>query len=350
MAGYSWRRSVLKVARILVTGGAGYVGSVCCLQLLERGHQVAVVDDLSTGHREAVPEGAVLHQVDIGDRAAMAKVFAADRFDAVFHFAAKALIPESVSNPGLFFDSNVASGIALLEAVRSAGIRKFVFSSSAAVYGNPHSTPIDEDHPKNPVNSYGETKLMLERALYWYAMAYGWTVVAFRYFNACGATTAIGEDHCPETHIIPLLLETAAGERDFFEIYGYDYSTVDGTCLRDYVHVLDIAEAHLLALQLQGPPGLSAYNIGTGTSYSVRQVCRVVEQELSRKVAVKDGNRRDGDPAILCASPQRLMRELGWRPRFSDLQNIVRTAWEWKQQHPQGYAAPEPEPAVLSRS
>jgi UDP-glucose 4-epimerase len=338
------------VARILVTGGAGYVGSVCCLQLLERGHEVAVVDDLSTGHAEAVPQGAVLHQLDIGDRTAMAGLLAAHRFDAVFHFAAKALIPESVSNPGTFFDSNVASGIALLETVRHAGIRKFVFSSSAAVYGNPHSTPIDEEHPKKPVNSYGETKLMLERVLYWYAMAYGWTVVAFRYFNACGATATIGEDHCPESHIIPLLFETAAGKRDFFEIYGYDYPTVDGTCLRDYVHVLDIAEAHLLALQIQNRSGLVAYNIGTGTSYSVRQVCHVVEQELGRKVAVKDGNRREGDPAILCASPHRLMQELGWRPRFSDLQTIVRTAWEWKQKHPQGYRVPESEAAIFSRS
>jgi UDP-glucose 4-epimerase len=325
------------VARILVTGGAGYVGSVCCLQLLDRGHQVTVVDDLSTGHAAAVPQGAVLHQLDIGDRAAMARVLAADRFDAVFHFAAKALIPESVSNPGLFFDSNVASGIALLETVRAAGIRKFVFSSSAAVYGNPHSIPIDEDHPKEPVNSYGETKLMLERVLHWYAIAYGWTAVAFRYFNASGATAAIGEDHCPETHIIPLLLETAAGERDVFEIYGHDYPTPDGTCLRDYVHVMDIAEAHLAALRIEDRPGFSAYNIGTGTSYSVRQVCRVVEGELNRTVALKEGRRREGDPAILCASPQRLMRELGWRPRFSDLQTIVRTAWEWKQKHPRGY-------------
>lgn len=338
------------MARILVTGGAGYVGSVCCLQLLERGHAVTVVDDLSTGHANAVPAGAIFHQLDIGDRAALASVLAADRFDAVFHFAAKALIPESVSNPGMFFDSNVATGIALLEIVRNAGIRKFVFSSSAAVYGNPHSTPIDEDHSKQPVNSYGETKLMLERVLYWYAMAYGWTVVAFRYFNACGATEAIGEDHRPETHIIPLLLETASGKRDFFEIYGFDYPTVDGTCMRDYVHVLDIAEAHLLALQVQNRPGFSAYNIGTGTSYSVRQVCRVVEQALSRTVRVKDGDRREGDPAILCASPQLLMRELGWRPRCSDLKTIVRTAWEWKEKHPQGYRVLRSEPAVLARS
>lgn len=338
------------MARILVTGGAGYVGSVCCLQLLERGHHVTVVDDLSTGHSAAVPRGAVLYQVDIGDRVAMAKVLASDRFDAVFHFAAKALIAESVSNPGRFFDSNVASGIALLETVRNAGIRKFVFSSSAAVYGNPHATPIDEDHPKEPVNSYGETKLILERVLNWYAKAYGWTVVAFRYFNACGATATIGEDHCPESHIIPLLLETAAGTRDVFEIYGHDYPTVDGTCIRDYVHVLDIAEAHLLTLQIQDRLGFSAYNIGTGTSYSVRQVCRAVEQELGRKVSVREGNRRHGDPAILCASPQRLMRELGWQPRFSDLRTIVRTASEWKQKYPRGYEALESKAAVLSRS
>jgi UDP-glucose 4-epimerase len=310
----------------LVTGGAGYVGSVCCLQLLERGHQVTVVDDLSTGHAAAVPQGAAFHQLDIGDRAAMARVLAADRFDAVFHFAAKALIPESMSNPGLFFDSNVASGIALLEAVRAAGIRRFVFSSSAAVYGNPHAIPIDEDHPKDPVNSYGETKLMLERVLRWYATGYGWTVVAFRYFNACGATASIGEDHCPETHIIPLLLHTAAGQRDFF------------------------AEAHLLALQVQEGSSFSAYNIGTGTSHSVRQVCGAVERELGRKVPVKDLDRRPGDPAILCASPQRLTRELGWQPRFSDLQTIVRTAWEWKQKHPRGYAMLEAERPVLSRS
>jgi UDP-glucose 4-epimerase len=336
------------MANILVTGGAGYVGSVCCSQLLERGHQVTVVDDLSTGHACAVPQGAVLQQLDVGDRAALAKVLAADRFDVVFHFAAKALIAESVTNPGKFFDSNVASGIALLETVRSAGVRRFVFSSSAAVYGNPLSTPIGEDHLKEPVNSYGESKLILERILHWYAISHGWTVVAFRYFNACGATETLGEDHQPETHILPLLLQAAAGERDFFEIYGDDYPTPDGTCLRDYVHVRDIAQAHLLALHVQDQSGMSVYNIGTGTSYSVRQVCRVVEQELGLKVAVKRGTRRPGDPPILCASPRRLMRELGWRPQFSDLRNIVRSAWGWKQEHPRGYQGVQAKSAVLS--
>jgi UDP-glucose 4-epimerase len=332
-------REHTEMATILVTGGAGYVGSVCCSQLQDAGHRVVVVDDLSAGHTGAVPQGVVLHRLNIGDRAALARILKVDRFDAVFHFAAKALIPESVTNPGAFFDSNVASSIALLEAVRAAGIRRFVFSSSAAVYGNPQSAAIDEDDPKDPVNSYGETKLMLERALRWYAAAYGWTVVVFRYFNACGATATVGEDHRPETHIIPLLLQTATGERDFFDIYGHDYPTQDGTCLRDYVHVVDIAQAHLLALQVPERSGLSVYNIGTGTSHSVRQVCRIVEEVMGTTLKVREVGRRPGDPAILCASPQRLMRELGWRPNSSDLHSIVRSAWEWKQRHPRGYEA-----------
>jgi UDP-glucose 4-epimerase len=308
-----------------------------------------VVDDLSTGHADSLPSSVVLHRVDIGDREAMAQVFSATRFDVIFHFAAKALVPESVVNPGVFFAANVASSISLLEEARRAGIKKFVFSSSAAVYGNPVSTPIDEDHPKDPVNSYGETKLMLERVLRWYAMAYGWTVVAFRYFNACGATTDLGEDHRPETHIIPLLLQTATGERDHFDVFGSDYPTPDGTCLRDYVHVLDIAEAHLLALQLAERPGMHSYNIGTGISYSVRQVCQVVEQIVGTKLRVEERKRREGDPAILCASPQRLMSEFKWLPRFSDLSSIVQSAWEWKQAHSTGYGVAKRELVGKSR-
>ena len=337
------------MAKVLVTGGAGYVGSVCCSRLLERGHEVTVVDDLSTGHAEAVPGGAVLHRLDIGKRGDLARVLDGHGFDAVFHFAAKALIPESVSNPGMFFDSNVASGIALLETVRAAGIKRFVFSSSAAVYGNPSSTPIDEAHPKNPVNSYGETKLALERALYWYASAYNWTVVAFRYFNACGATPILGEAHDPETHIIPLLLQTATGERPFFEIYGHDYPTPDGTCLRDYVHVVDIAEAHMLALELPAGPAFHAYNIGTGTSHSVRQICSVVEEEIGKKLALKDAPRRPGDPAVLCASPRKLGLELGWQPRSSDLRTIIRSAWDWKQKNPRGYRTKTESGVILYR-
>jgi len=233
------------MSRVLVTGGAGYVGSVCSRQLLNSGHEVVIIDDLSTGHPEAVPCGAEFHRIDCGDRTAVASVLKGRPIDAIFHFAAKALVPESVSNPGLFFDVNVASGIALLETLRDFGVRRFVFSSSAAVYGNPQSVPIREDDPKQPVNSYGETKLMFEGILRWYASAYGWTVAAFRYFNASGATQQAGENHQPETHVIPLLLEVAAGERSCFEIYGDDYETPDGSCLRDYVHVSDIAAARL---------------------------------------------------------------------------------------------------------
>ena len=318
------------MARILVTGGAGYVGSVCCRQLLRQGHEVIVLDDLSTGHAEAVPSQAQLFRLDYGDRGGVAQMLRTNPVDAVFHFAAKALIPESVLNPGYFFDVNVASAIAFLETLRDAGVKRFVFSSSAAVYGNPKVAPIPEDHPKDPVNSYGETKLMLERVLRWYASAYGWTAVAFRYFNASGATSDAGENHRPETHIIPLLLEAVNGERPHFEIYGDDYHTPDATCIRDYVHVSDIAAAHLLALEMPPGAGFTAYNIGAGHGYSVREVIQVVEEVTGSKVPVRVGKRRAGDPAVLCAGPEKLKRELKWELRHSDLKNIIRTAWEWK--------------------
>jgi UDP-glucose 4-epimerase len=318
------------MASVLVTGGAGYVGSICSRQLLQSGHDVVIIDDLSTGHPEAVPVGAEFHQIDYGDRAAVACVLRQHRIDAVFHFAAKALIPESVSNPGWFFDVNVASGIAFLETLRDFGVRRFVFSSSAAVYGNPQAVPIKEDDPKEPVNSYGETKLMFERILRWYASAYGWTAAAFRYFNASGAIEDAGENHRPETHVIPLLLDVAAGEREHFEVYGDDYETADGTCIRDYVHVSDIAAAHLLALEMPESAGMHAYNIGTGTSYSVREVIAAVEEVTGQKIPVRVAKRRPGDPAVLCASPEKLKRELAWEPASSDLRSIVRSAWEWK--------------------
>jgi UDP-glucose 4-epimerase len=319
----------------LVTGGAGYVGSVCCAELLRLGHSVTVVDDLSTGFREAIPSGATFVQSDIGDAAAIRGLAARNQFDAVFHFAAKALIPESVSNPGVFFQSNVASAVSMLEALRGAGIKHFVFSSSAAVYGAPETTPIDEDAAKRPVNSYGETKLIFEQILRWYASAYGWSVVAFRYFNAAGATPELGERHEPETHLIPILLQGAAGERKHVEIYGDDYATPDGTCLRDFVHVLDIASAHILALQKMGQPGMRAYNIGAGTTYSVREVHRDAERVTGRKVPVRVVKRRAGDPAVLHASPGRIMKELGWKPQHSSLEEILVSAWEWKQKQKQ---------------
>ena len=322
------------MARVLVTGGAGYVGSVCSQQLLQSGHEVVVIDDLSTGHPEAVSVKAAFYRVDYGDREAVRRVLHQHPIDAVFHFAAKALIPESVSNPGFFFDVNVASGIAFLEVLREVGVKRFVLSSSAAVYGNPSSVPIREDDRKEPVNSYGETKLMLERVLRWYASAYGWVVAAFRYFNASGATPEAGENHRPETHVIPLLLEVAAGERSHFEIYGDDYATPDGTCIRDYVHVSDIAGAHLAALNMCDTHEMKAYNIGTGTAYSVKEVIGAVEEVTGTRIPVRVAPRRAGDPAILCASPEKLKSELGWTPTGSDLTAIVRSAWAWKTSTP----------------
>lgn len=320
------------MANILLTGGAGYVGSVCCAELLSLGHRVVVVDNLSTGFREAVPEGAEFQLLDIGDRAGMTEFLGQHSFEAVFHFAAKALIPESVSNPGIFFDENVASSIAMLECLRSAGIKRFIFSSSAATYGQPTSVPIDEEHEKNPVNSYGETKLMLERVLRWYATAYEWSVVAFRYFNAAGALAQCGERHTPETHIIPLLLEVASGERPHFEIYGDDYDTADGTCVRDYVHVADIAQAHIRALEKAIPGRFEAYNLGSGAGYSVREVILAVEHATGRKLATRVSPRRAGDPAVLVASRDKVVRQLGWKPSADSLDEIVRSAWQWKQQ------------------
>jgi UDP-glucose 4-epimerase len=321
------------MANVLVTGGAGYVGSVCSSELLRLGHRVTIVDDLSTGFKGAVPVEAEFFELDIGDRPGMQSLLKDNKFDVVFHFAAKAVIPESVRNPGIFFQQNVAAGIAMLEVLREANIRNIIFSSSAAVYGIPERIPIDEDDPKVPVNSYGETKLMFERILNWYAQAYGWSVIAFRYFNASGATPDLGERHDPETHIIPLLLQVAAQEREVFSIYGDDYDTPDGTCLRDYVHVLDIARAHICALQKMNQPGMTSYNIGLGSSYSVRQVCNAIEEVVGRPVRVRVAQRREGDPPVLCASPRRVMQELGWKPEHSLLPEIISSAWRWKRSH-----------------
>jgi UDP-glucose 4-epimerase len=319
------------MANVLVTGGAGYIGSICCDQLIKRGHFVIVVDDLSTGFKEAVPIGVPFYKSHIRDQQAIREILRQHAIDVVFHFAAKALIPESVSNPGLFFDENVASGILLLEQLRWAKIRKFVFSSSAAVYGNPETVPIVESHGKDPVNAYGETKLMFERLLAWYARAYGWGVAALRYFNACGASGALGERHDPETHIIPLLLQAAVGEIEVFKIFGTDYPTPDGTCLRDYVHVLDIADAHIRTMQSLDTPGMEVFNIGTGESHSVKEIVQVTERVTGRRIPVRATNRRPGDPAVLCASPEKLQRNFQWEPKHSDLSNIVRTAWDFQQ-------------------
>ena len=315
---------------ILLTGGAGYVGSVCALELLRQQHEVVIVDDLSAGHRDALPPGVTFYQIDIGDASVLRSVFGRHSIDAVFHFAGKALIPESVTDPAIFYRVNVSAGLVLLDMMREFGVTNFVFSSTAAVYGNATEVPIREDQPKEPVNSYGETKLAFERALQWYCRAYGFSACAFRYFNASGAVDRCGEMHDPETHIIPLIYEAAAGEREHFTIFGDDYDTSDGTCVRDFVHVLDIAEAHILALWHMAPFTFRAFNIGTGTSYSVRQICRLATQVVGREIPVKIGPRRSGDPAVLCADPRRLMTEFGWKPKHSDVMNILTSAWKWK--------------------
>jgi UDP-glucose 4-epimerase len=261
----------------------------------------------------------------------MAALLSQRDYDVVFHFGAKALVAESMADPGLYFSANVASGIAMLETLRKCGIRKFVFSSSAAVYGCPNVVPIPEHHPKHPVNAYGESKLLFEQILKWYVSAYDWSVVVFRYFNACGGGSKWGERHDPETHIIPLILQTASRRRKHFDIYGTDYPTSDGTCLRDYVHVMDIAEAHILALQKLSEPGFYVYNIGTGSSYSVREVCDAAARIAKIKIETRSCPRRAGDPSILCANPAKLMNEFRWQPKHSNLDEIIQGAWDWEQ-------------------
>jgi UDP-glucose-4-epimerase GalE len=269
--------------------------------------------------------------MDYGDSVALGSLLKQSTFDAVFHFAAKALIADSINDPGTYFQANVASTITMLEAIRKAGIRNFVFSSSAAVYGVQSRIPIEEDCLKQPINPYGLSKLLLEQTLEWYAKAYDWAVTVFRYFNATGATEESGERHDPETHVIPLLLQAAAGERSVFEINGDDYDTPDGTCLRDYVHVLDIARAHAAALEGLEKPGMRVYNIGTGSTYSVRELCDAAAKVSGREIPVRVSKRRPGDPPILCASNNLIARELRWKALHSSIEEILISAWRWKE-------------------
>jgi len=322
---------------ILVTGGAGYVGSVCAAELVKQGHCVVAYDNLTEGHRQAVVDHVQFVKGDIADTENLKRVCKKHQIHAVMHFAASALVEESVRNPHLFYCNNVTGTISLLEVLAELKIRKLIFSSSAAVYGDPKSVSIREDHPVCPVNPYGETKLVIERALAWYHAAYGIQSAALRYFNAAGATQDLGEDHRPETHLLPRLLAAAACPNKSFEIYGDDYPTSDGTCIRDFVHVLDIAQAHILALQSLSKLGLRIYNVGHGKGYSIRAVVKAVEEIAGRKLDVRMGRRRPGDPAVLVASARKLRRELEWEPRHSDLKNIIRSAWAWMHMYPKGY-------------
>jgi UDP-glucose 4-epimerase len=324
--------------RVLVTGGAGYIGSVVVEELLADGAEVVVLDDLSKGHAAAVPEGVPLVRADIGDRRRVTETCRKHGVEAAVHMAAFSMVGESVEHPARYYANNLAGSLALLDALREAGVRRFVLSSTAAVYGEPAVVPIDEDAPTVPTNPYGETKLALEKALHWYERAYGLRYASLRYFNAAGATERSGEDHHPETHLVPLVLAAAAGERPGVDVYGDDYPTPDGTCIRDYIHVSDLARAHVLALAALADARGAVFNLGCGGGYSVREVIAVAEQVTGRPVPARRAPRRPGDPAVLVASSDRIRRTLGWEPRKQDLRVIVEDAWRWRQRHPRGYA------------
>lgn len=323
--------------RILVTGGAGYIGGTVVSELIAAGHEVTVLDSLEKGHRGAVHSEAGFVVGDLGSDEALAEAFRLARPQAVMHFAAYIEAGESMRDPARFFRNNTANTLRLAEAAVRNGVSRFIFSSTAATYGDPQYIPIDESHPESPTSAYGMAKLLADRALDWIARLQGMTCISLRYFNASGAGPALGEDHHPETHLIPLLLEVAAGQRTHIELFGADYPTPDGTCVRDYIHVLDLAQAHLLAVQapLDGPRHV--FNVGNGRGFSNREVVRAVEAVTGRGIPVKEGPRRPGDPAVLVASSELIRSRLGWSPRFPDLESIIRSAWAWKLAHPDGY-------------
>jgi UDP-glucose 4-epimerase len=319
---------------VFVTGGAGYIGSVCVEELLNAGHQVTVFDNLSEGHAGAVDKRATFVQAPLQDRDRVAAALQKSEAEAVIHFAAHALVSESMTDPSKYFRNNVAAGINLVDAAVAAGTRKVVFSSTCATYGLPERVPMTEDLPQHPINPYGESKLMFERILHWYHEIHGLEYVAFRYFNAAGASDRFGEHHRVETHLIPNVLRVALGQARECSVYGTDYPTPDGTCIRDYIHVIDLAQAHILALQ----PGLRGfYNLGNGAGYSVREVIRTCETVCGIRIPTSAKPRRPGDPPRLVASAEKAVKELGWRPRFAKLEDIVSSAWRWHQKFPKGY-------------
>lgn len=312
--------------KLLVTGGAGYIGSVCAARLLEAGHSVVVVDDLSTGHADAVPEGCQFVQADIAEAA---DDVLADGFDGVMHFAAKSLVGESMQDPHKYWQGNVVTSLNLLEAVRKHNVGKFVFSSTAATYGEPAEVPITEDAPTQPSNPYGASKVAIDHAIASYASAHGLAAVSLRYFNVAGAYGRFGERHTVETHLIPIVLQVALGQRDKIHIYGDDWPTEDGTCVRDYIHIVDLADAHLLALEHAVPAQHLVYNLGNGTGFSVRQVLDTCRKVTDQPIPAEVAPRRAGDPATLIASSERARADLGWQPKRADLDLIVGDAWDF---------------------
>jgi UDP-glucose-4-epimerase GalE len=325
--------------RILVTGGAGYIGSHTVKQLLARGHEVVVFDNLSAGHRGAVPAKNLVVG-DLRDVDQLDHLLVVDRIEAVIHFAAHCYVGESVKEPAKYYANNLINTLNLIDRCRRNGIQKFVFSSTCATYGIPTATPVTENEKQAPINPYGNTKLAVERALADYATVYPIGYCALRYFNAAGAAPdgTIGEDHDPETHLIPLVIHAAMGKRRHVEIFGADYPTPDGTCIRDYIHVDDLADAHICALAKLAPGSKLAYNVGIGHGYSVREVIATVEAVTGKTLPVKEGPRRPGDPAALVADAAKIRRELGWSANYTDLHSIVATAWQWHKSHPNGFA------------
>jgi len=322
---------------VLVTGGAGYIGSVVTEELIVAGHAAVVYDDLSKGHRGAAHPEAAFVEAGLDDGATLRRTLEAHRIEAVIHLAASSLVGESVVEPSKYYRNNVVAGLKLLDAMRECAVRRIVFSSTAAVYGEPEKQPVEETDATSPTNPYGQTKLAFEGALRWYEGAYGIRYAALRYFNAAGATTRFGEQHDPETHLIPIVLQAAAGHRTHVEIYGEDYATRDGTCVRDYVHVVDLARAHVLALSVLGERS-AVYNLGCGgDGYTVREVVEAAREVTGRDIPLKVGARRAGDPSVLVASSEKIKKELGWSPQFESLREIVGSAWGWMQSHPNGY-------------
>ncbi len=323
---------------ILVTGGAGYIGSILTEELVSQGHQVIVLDNLKRGHRAAVVPEAIFIEVDLGNREALEKVFRRHRIEAVMHLAADTSVEYSMMEPGRFFWNNVACGIHLLECMLKHGVERLVFSSSAAVYGQPEEVPVTEAAPASPVNTYGESKAMFERILYWYGEAHGLKSISLRYFNVAGASKRFGEDHHPETNLIPKIIKVALGQQDYLPIYGADYDTKDGTCIRDYIHVLDIARAHILALDcLEQNTRSQAYNLGNGEGHSVIEVIEAARRVTGATIPVEVMPRRRGDPAKLVASYDLAKANMGWQPEHPQLDSIIASAWEWQKEHPQGY-------------
>jgi UDP-glucose 4-epimerase len=322
---------------VLVTGGAGYVGSVSVEALLAAGHEVVVLDDLSSGHRAALPSAVASVAASLGDAVTLREILQRQRTEAVLHCAARSLVGESIADPAGYYRDNVVAGMTLLDAMRATGVRRLVFSSSAAVYGVPEATPVTEDAPLAPISPYGETKRTFEAMLGWYGRAYGLRSISLRYFNAAGATAVNGEDHDPETHLIPNLVAAALGRREVV-LFGDDYPTPDGTPIRDYIHVADLADAHLLALDAtaQGD-GAEAYNLGSGRGFSVREVLTAAEAVVGHAIPHRVGPRRAGDPPVLVASAERIWSALGWRARRGSLEEMVGSTWAWAQRHPAGY-------------